>query len=512
MNINANRSTLNQITRLIIPIVFAVVAYILLLSHADYLYALQEESLFVSGRTFMQETLLCRNGLWAWSGCFFTQFFYYPLLGSSIIIAMWLLSYYSLLWLTRWKDWRRIIAILPSCYLLWTLLCLGYWMYYVKSPGYAFIPTLVLLTVSLGSFLLDRLLLRLFKRVNWWQPYAVLIILFVACRPQLRIYSLTLPESRLYSELRMQRAIEDCRWQDVIDEHLKVKQPTNLMVLYKNIALMHSGRLQEIFKTNNCGVNPPSPISLIPCDTLHLHIAQLAATTAYYQYGQLNYAYRWAMENSVEYGPSVRNLKTMARCAILNQEFDLAEKYLLQLRNTMFHKRWADEQNRQLRSSTLVMQSADFQNIAPLLLDEGNVLDVDEGFPEQWILNHFSDLVQAANPKLEELIITTSLWTKDEYAFDIHFYNYVNNHPNDAIPLLYQEAAIMLCTKESSPIQLDNFPFDKFISDRYNNFVRDYNQLSTMLISSDEMAGRLHAVYGDTYWWYYYFYTDFNIY
>ena len=158
------------------------------------------------------------------------------------------------------------------------------------------------------------------------------------------------------------------------------------------------------------------------------------------------------------------------------------------------------------------MQSADFQNIAPLLLDEGNVLDVDGGFPEQWILNHFSDLVQAANPKLEELIITTSLWTKDEYAFDIHFYNYVNNHPNDAIPLLYQEAAIMLCTKESSPIQLDNFPFDKFISDRYNNFVRDYNQLSTMPISSDEMAGRLHAVYGDTYWWYYYFYTDFNIY
>ena len=32
--------------------------------------------------------------------------------------------------------------------------------------------------------------------------------------------------------------------------------PTNLMVLYKNIALMHTGRLTDLFKTNNCGINP----------------------------------------------------------------------------------------------------------------------------------------------------------------------------------------------------------------------------------------------------------------
>jgi hypothetical protein len=158
------------------------------------------------------------------------------------------------------------------------------------------------------------------------------------------------------------------------------------------------------------------------------------------------------------------------------------------------------------------MQSAEFQNIAPLLTDEPDNLDSDNGMCEQWILNHFADLLHPSNPKLEEVVITTSLWAKDEYAFDIHFYNYVNAHPDDAIPYLYQEAAILLCTREDSPITLDHFPFDNIIADRYNRFVNDYNQLSAQRLSDTEMSKRLHAVYGDTYWWYYYLYTDFNLY
>ena len=50
------------------------------------------------------------------------------------------------------------------------------------------------------------------------------------------------------------------------------------------------------------------------------------------------------------------------------------------------------------------------------------------------------------------------------------------------------------------------------ISDKYNNFVRDYNTLSQQNLSPADMATRLQPLYGDTYWWYYYFYTDFQIY
>ena len=496
----------------IIPLLFIIVAYILLLCHSDYLYAIEEESLFVPGNTFMREVLSERGGLWAWISCYLTQFFYYPWIGATLIIALWVIAYYCLTYLFGLKGWMRLLAILPECALLYLLLCLGYWIYYIKSSGFAFTPTLVLVYVSVLSLLANYLIKRFLRRRHWWQPYLLMFFFFITTQPILRIYSVTLPDSRFYSELRMQRAIEKRRWDDVIKQHTQVTSPTNLMVIYKNIALMHSGKLQDMFKTNNCGVKPAPLTSLMPADTLELHISRLAAPLIYFQYGQLNYAYQRGMSNIVKYGLSAADLKIMVRCAIMNQEFDLAHKYLSLLKPTIFHRTWAIEQERLLSSSTLLMQSDEFQNIAPLLTDEPNNLDSDYGMCEQWILSHFADLLHPSNPKLEEVIITTSLWVKDEYAFDIHFYNYVNAHPNSSIPQLYQEAAIMLCTKESSPITLDHFPFDQLIADRYNRFVNDYNQLSAQRLSDDEMAKRLHSVYGDTYWWYYYFYTDINIY
>ena len=105
-----------------------------------------------------------------------------------------------------------------------------------------------------------------------------------------------------------------------------------------------------------------------------------------------------------------------------------------------------------------------------------------------------------------------SLWAKDYYAFCVHFYDYVNNHPNSPIPLLYQEGAILLGNAEESPITLDQFRFDDVVANKYNGFIQDYNQLLLQGIKEQEMAKRLKPLYGNTYWWYYYFYNDFNIY
>ena len=493
-------------------LVFAVVAYATLLCHADYLYTIQAESLFLPTKTFMQEVLAEHGGPWAWIGSWCTQFLYYPWLGSLLLLALWAATYFLILGSTGWTGWQRLLAILPQSLLLYLLLCLGYWIYYTKSAGTAFVPTLILFTASLCTWLCTILLTRISKRTSRWTPYALLPLFLVLLSPRTKIYSLTLPDSRLHSEMKMYRAIDQCRWQDAIDEHQKTKHPTNLMVIYKNIALMHSGRLQEMFKTNNCGSRPKPPTSLLPRDTLQLSISRLAAPMIYYQYGQLNYAYQWAMTNAVKHRQSISTLKIMTRCAILNQELDLAERYLMQLKSTRFHKQWAIEQERLLHSSTQLMQSIEFQNIAPLTVDEGNQLDTDNGQCQHWLLNHFADLLHPANPKLEELIITTSLWAKDDIAFDIHFYNYVNAHPNDPTPPLYQEAAILLCNQPSSPVTLDNYPFDQLIADKFNRFVSDYNQLAQQQLTEAETASRLKTIYGDTYWWYFYFYRDFELY
>ena len=493
-------------------ITFSVIAATLLLSHSELLYELQNSSIFIKGNTFMSTTVTSMNGLWTWIGCYLTQFFYIPWLGTTLLIAIWILTFYVTSDMFRLHGIYSAIAIIPVAAQLLSIYFMGYWIYYCKQPGFAFAQAVsIFVTVTIAHVATTAVMAFAKPKqnetvINASAGVITVILAALILRPVFKIYSLETPDKRIYHEMKMYKAMDECRWDDVIGEMKDVDEPTNLMVLYKNIALMHTGRMTEMFTTNNCGVVPQTP------DSLNIHISQLGASMIYYQFGQINNAYRWAIENSVEYGMSVKELKMLIRCSILNQEFDVARKYITLLKATTFHRTWAEQQESHIRHSSNLIKSQEFQNIAPLLNEDVNLLDIDNGLCEKWLLEHFSDLAYPTTPKLEEVIMTLSLWYEDDYAFCLHFYNYVKRHQGQAIPHLFQEGAILLCTQESSPVELNDFPFDNIITERYNSFVRDYNELTKQGVNDEEKGKRMRALYGDTYWWYYYFYTDFKIY
>lgn len=546
--------------RAIYSIVFPLAAFVLLIIWDDYLYAVAENDIFISGRTFLEERLSTEGGFWSWMGSFFTQFFHYPVLGAAMLVGLWTATYYLIADAFRLKGYRRLLAWIPVFAMLVSVLELGYWLFYIKMPGYWFSQSLSLFAAVLITWILSRLsalvtkknlawlffltayfavgqrfpvfqyrnyanhfmqipfvvaplsivLLPLAQYVKvkigrqWMKHTAAGIYLAVLC---LTVYMASCRCSNYHSELRMIHALDECRWDDVLKEAKEAKRPTNLMVMYKNIALMHTNQLTDMFRVNNCGHLPQVN------DSLRVFTAQLGSSMIYYQFGQINFSHRWAIENMVEYGLRVWNLKMLIRCAIMNREFDAAAKYLTLMNSTTVFKSWARERSPMLTSQDRLTSSAEFKAIEPLLGDEGDHLDIDDSMSEKWILNHYSDLImQHPSSKLENLIICTSLWTNDEYAFCIHFYNYVNNHKGQAVPELYQQAAIMLCNAESSPVTLNNFPFDEMIQSRYNNFCTEYQQLMQQGFDAKQIGQKMRKAYGDTYWWYYYFYTDFTIY
>jgi len=300
--------------------------------------------------------------------------------------------------------------------------------------------------------------------------------------------------------------MDECRWDDIIAENTKTKEPTNFMVLMKDIALMHTDKIEEMFKTNNCGT------LYNVSDTLQVRISQLGAPMIYYQFGQFNYAYRWAMENSVEYGNKIRNLKILTRAAIFNQELDLAQKYINILKSTKFHHNWAIQKEREIHSSTLLFQSEECRNIAPLVVEDDIDLDNDNGMCHKWILSYYSSNMNPSNDKQERVALCLSLKEKNGYKFATHFIDYVHRHPQVPVPHLYQEAAIMFGSMQDEALDVSHFTFDNIIAEHYNNFVRELYNLKDQKLSDEEMGKRLKPLYGDTYWWYYYFYTDFVIY
>ena len=505
--------------RYICLLAFIIVAYIMLpMMNADYLYTIQDNSIFISGHTFMMDIVHNEGGWIAWGACYLTQFFYYPWLGSTILILFWVAIYLLTIRLFELQSRWCILALLPPVLLLFNLLDYGYWIYYAKTPGFAFRPTLFVLFIALASCVSKELISLLkIKVLNTIITPLALCLLFTGVTCFMGSWKLdnhhssiltTFTNRNFKHELRMYRALDEFRFEDVLKEMPTDKEqaPTNLMVLYKNIALMHTGRIKEMFKTNNCGINPNTE------DSHPIHISQLGAPLIYYQFGQFNYAYRRAMENAVKYGNSFRNLKIMALCAIFSQDFDVAMKYITLLKTSTFHHQWAIEHEKWIQSSTDFIQSQDFQHLHQLANDDVNRLDNDEGLCEKFLLDHFSNLRHPASPLLEDVIMCLSLWRNDEFAFCVHFYDYVRQHSQTAIPELYQEGAILLGNAEDSPITIDNFHFSTIISEKFNRFVQDYNNLLQQGVSTKEMAQRLKPMYGDTYWWYYYFYTDNTLY
>ena len=133
-------------------LVFALLSwYFLMMRNADVLYMQQMRSLFNDTSVFFQQYNAVPAGFLQWAGCYFTQLFYYPALGSGVLILMWIAIFFLLkkAFLTSSTQHLIPLLLIPLVCLLVSEIDLGYWIYYHKNHGYCFSQTIGLLFVSL---------------------------------------------------------------------------------------------------------------------------------------------------------------------------------------------------------------------------------------------------------------------------------------------------------------------------------------------------------------------------
>ena len=133
-------------------LVFALLSwYFLMMRNADVLYMQQMRSLFNDTSVFFQQYNAVPAGFLQWAGCYFTQLFYYPALGSSVLILMWIAIFFLLkkAFLTSSTQHLIPLLLIPLVCLLVSEIDLGYWIYYHKNHGYCFSQTIGLLFASL---------------------------------------------------------------------------------------------------------------------------------------------------------------------------------------------------------------------------------------------------------------------------------------------------------------------------------------------------------------------------
>ena len=133
-------------------LVFALLSwYFLMMRNADVLYMQQMRSLFNDTSVFFQQYQTRPAGFLQWAGCYFTQLFYYPALGSGVLILMWIAIFFLLkkAFLTSSTQHLIPLLLIPLVCLLVSEIDLGYWIYYHKNHGYCFSQTIGLLFASL---------------------------------------------------------------------------------------------------------------------------------------------------------------------------------------------------------------------------------------------------------------------------------------------------------------------------------------------------------------------------
>ncbi len=597
---------------------FAVFAFWLLAcKNADYLYAVQERSLFIHDESFFHHRMMFIGGFAQWIGCYLTQFFYYPWLGALMLIVILGLIYALTLATYRNTPFIAIAALIPLFALLTSEVCIGYWLYYVKLEGYWFTLPICYLVMSIALFLY-RLLkgkmqlawiavsgILLYPFIGAWaligtawmaidhcvlhrtaagkrsfvsiivgtltiiivpvvcyqfydrnmietawvvdfpifqsdkvtSPLLSVPFIIAALAPALYVvltgrqpqadrqqrsirkqrniiltiavacfvigcvitYHANFDNYNYHAEFRIYRAIDESDFDKALEELRKAPGPnTRQMVVSKNIALMHKGTIgNEMFKYDNSG-EPPYVF-----DSLKVHMVQTAGTQIYYNYGKANFACRWAIENGVEYGFDVDEIKMLVRTSMMSGEYKAAQKYIDILLNTTFHKDWARQWLAMLHDNKRYRQSAEYRNIAPLRVFD-NTLDGDDGLCEMYIINYFSHM-HREQPKFQEETLIYALVQKDIQLFWPRFFHYATLHEQEQMPIHYQEAALLYGNLEHE-VDISKMPFDQQrVLQRYNSFQQLTQSMLQSGMTAEQVGEATKSTFGDTFWWFYFF-------
>jgi len=296
-----------------------------------------------------------------------------------------------------------------------------------------------------------------------------------------------------HKELRMQRCMEQCDWQGILAEAADQQdEPTRAIVMMRNLALFRLGRQADEMYHYLAGAKAS--------DTpLPLRMTQVVGRSIYYNYGQLNFCYRWCLEDGVEMGWRVEYMKYLVRCSLINGEYRVARKYIDLLKHTRYYSEWAVRMEQFLGNEQALRQDPEFEQIFHLhTFDDQLASDnslVEHYLMNQFILHHSEDSLY----QLQEVL--SALWLKDIQAFWPRFFQFAQKHPNEHMPIHFQEAAYLYGHLEHE-VDISQMPFDEQVKKDYADFMATAQAYPGM--SEEKLREVMRSRFGHTFYYEYF--------
>lgn len=341
--------------------------------------------------------------------------------------------------------------------------------------------------------------IRLIKVKKLWQSQGIMFL--VALAMLLCLSKRDFKDYNFHAELRMQRAVEECRWNDVLREAALAKGPvTREMIMFRDIALINRGELcTKRYIYNNESILPATV-----SDSIHIRIADQAADLIYYNYGETIFGIRRAMERCMHYGYSYYTMRMLAQCALVNGEKDNVRKYLRILSRTTFQKKWADEMKRFVCDERLFLTDNRFRMPFKLYNEGSELVGVDDKYVELTILNKWMYSL-TNDPEAQEVALGCAMIMRNSKCFWSQVQQYYNINQGKSFPTHVQEAMLYeVYALNFQGVNLSFVKFDERVLERYKAFISKVKQYQSQGMDDKQIGSLLRSEFCDTYMWDYY--------
>ena len=341
--------------------------------------------------------------------------------------------------------------------------------------------------------------IRLIKVKKLWQSQGVMFL--VALAMLLCLSKRDFKDYNFHAELRMQRAVEECRWNDVLREAALAKGPvTREMIMFRDIALINRGELcTKRYIYNNESILPATV-----SDSIHIRIADQAADLIYYNYGETIFGIRRAMERCMHYGYSYYTMRMLAQCALINGEKDNVKKYLRILSRTTFQKKWAMEMKRFVDDVNLFRTDNRFRMPFKLYNEGSELVGVDDKYVELTILNKWMYSL-TNDPEAQEVALGCAMIMRNSKCFWSQVQQYYNINQGKSFPTHVQEAMLYeVYALNFQGVNLSFVKFDERVLERYKAFISKVKQYQSQGMDDKQIGSLLRSEFCDTYMWDYY--------
>lgn len=280
--------------------------------------------------------------------------------------------------------------------------------------------------------------------------------------------------------------VQQSEWEKVLNLSERYPGYNTLVIYYTNIALYKSGQLfDKMFFYPQIGSRG---LRLPWARNLNLFFGG----ELFYQMSYNSESIHWAFEALVAKGLNPRSLKRLAAGFIVNGHYDIAEKYIAILDQTLFYRKWAKKYQRYVDDPALCKND-------PELKRHINLKTKSNYFSEVTGMN-LPDLLSdhPQNKMAYHYLVASLLLDKNLEGFANAIMS-IGNYGYKRLPLHIQEALLFYNFYEHKDVIPEGFSISPEVITRFDDYATTYTRFRTDRAAASYALKEKHA---NTYWYY----------